>query len=280
MKKLYRMLVSSILASTIILTTSCGASAGSSASAPKTRLEKILADGTLTIATSPDYPPFEFEDATKTGQDKYVGADMELARYIAKELGVELKIEAMDFDACLAAITTGTVDLCIAGLTPDDERKKTIDFSDIYSDEGDRVIIIRAEDADKYKTIQDLADAKIACLNGSSQESVVEEYLSADNMELVSSFNNGILMLRTKKVEGVAMSTVSASNYIANSDEFVMMDESFPYNEDLGLAVGIVKGEDDLTAKVNEIIGKVSEEGLYTSWVEQSYELSNSISEN
>jgi len=238
-------------------------------------LNKILDDGVLTIATSPDYPPYEFEDATKTGQDAYVGADMSLARYIAKELGVELKIEAMDFDACLGAISTGTVDLCIAGLTPDDQRRQTMDFSKIYSDEGDRCIVIRAEDADKYKTITDFEGKKIACLNGSSQEAVVAKYLSTDHMELVKSFTDGILMLQTGKVEGVSMSTMSASNYVNNSDEFAIMDEYFPYEEEMGLAVGVVKGETALVAKVDEIIDKVAEQGLFPMWVEEAYEVSN-----
>ena len=59
--------------------------------------------GKIVVCTSPDYAPYEFEDPTKEGQDKYVGADMELARYIADKLGVELEITAMDFDACIAA---------------------------------------------------------------------------------------------------------------------------------------------------------------------------------
>lgn len=240
-------------------------------------LEKVQEKGVLTIATSPDYPPYEFIDSSKTGQESYVGADMALARYIAEELGVELQIEAMDFDACLGAISTGTVDLCIAGLTPDDERRKTMEFSDIYSDEGDRCIVIRAADAEKYKTITDFEGQKIACLNGSSQESVVEKYLSADHMELVKSFTDGILMLQTGKVEGVAMSTMSASNYVNNSEEFAIMDEYFPYEEEMGLAVGIVKDETEMVEKVNEIIAKVAADGLFPMWVEEAYVISNSL---
>ena len=71
------------------------------------RLKAIKEAGVLKVATSPDYPPYEFEDITKDGQDKYVGADMELAKYIADKLGVKLQIEAMAFDACMAAIGQG-----------------------------------------------------------------------------------------------------------------------------------------------------------------------------
>ena len=67
---------------------------------------------------------------------------MELAKYIADKLGVKLQIEAMAFDACMAAIGQGRVDLTICGMVPKEERKTTMDFSDVYYNDGDQVIVI------------------------------------------------------------------------------------------------------------------------------------------
>ena len=121
------------------------------------RLKAIKEAGVLKVATSPDYPPYEFEDITKDGQDKYVGADMELAKYIADKLGVKLQIEAMAFDACMAAIGQGRVDLTICGMVPKEERKTTMDFSDVYYNDGDQVIVIMKDSADQYKSLADFA---------------------------------------------------------------------------------------------------------------------------
>lgn len=76
---------------------------------PANALEKIKADGVLTVALSPDFSPMEFVDSSKTGQDQYVGFDITLAKYIAENLGVELAIEPMGFDASQTAVYTGSV---------------------------------------------------------------------------------------------------------------------------------------------------------------------------
>ena len=78
-----------------------------SSSAGQNRLEQIKQAGKIVFVTSPDYAPYEFIDLDKMGQgdDQYVGADIELAKYIAQELGVELEIHPMDFDSVLASKT-------------------------------------------------------------------------------------------------------------------------------------------------------------------------------
>ena len=144
MKKFLSCLLMAAMVTTLCACGSSGSSAAasgeaesgsSSAAASETtaeasnRLEEILAAGKITMATSPDYPPYEFEDLTKTGQDAYVGADIELAKYIAQELGVELEIKPMTFDAMLAAVGEGSVDFALAGMTAKEERKTSMDLS-------------------------------------------------------------------------------------------------------------------------------------------------------
>ena len=70
-------------------------------------------ENVLKVALSPDFAPMEFVDATKSGQDSYVGFDVTLAKYIAEELGMELEILPMSFDACQVAVQTGSVDMSI-----------------------------------------------------------------------------------------------------------------------------------------------------------------------
>ncbi|NJI14594.1 transporter substrate-binding domain-containing protein, partial [Staphylococcus agnetis] len=92
---------------------------------------KIKARGELRVGLSADYAPMEFE-RTVNGQREYAGIDIELAKKIAKDNGVKLKIVNMQFDSLLGALKTGKVDVIISGMTPTDERKKEVDFSNSY----------------------------------------------------------------------------------------------------------------------------------------------------
>lgn len=100
--------------------------------------------------------------------------DMELAKAIAEELGVELEIQDMTFSSLLAAIPAGKIDMAIAGVAPTDERKETMDFSDSYLF-SDQVVIINKTDADKFKTLDDLKGVPLAAEKSTTQEKLVQE---------------------------------------------------------------------------------------------------------
>jgi polar amino acid transport system substrate-binding protein len=109
--------------------------------APANKLEAIQQAGKIVMCTSPDYAPYEFEDLSKKGQDQYVGSDIELGKYIAEQLGVELEIKAMDFSTCLEAITQGTVDMGITALRIRKTEPRLCSLSDPTTS---KVIAIRA----------------------------------------------------------------------------------------------------------------------------------------
>ncbi|WP_173384945.1 transporter substrate-binding domain-containing protein, partial [Fibrobacter succinogenes] len=92
--------------------------------------------GTLTMGTNAEFPPYEYYEG-----DKIVGIDAEIAAAIADKLGMELKIEDMAFDAIIPAITSGKIDMGMAGMTVTDERKQSVDFSDSYATGVQAVIV-------------------------------------------------------------------------------------------------------------------------------------------
>ena len=91
-----------------------------------------LTKGKLTVATSPDFAPYEFYSVDEAGNYNLSGFDVALAKYIAEYMGLELEIIPMDFDGVLAELAAGNVDLGLAGLSPDPEREDGMDFSDLY----------------------------------------------------------------------------------------------------------------------------------------------------
>ena len=86
----------------------------------------------LTVAMSPDFAPLEFVDTSKSGQEQYVGFDVTLANYLAKELGMELEIKPMSFDACMTAVQLGSVDMAISGFSWKPDRAENFLLSDYY----------------------------------------------------------------------------------------------------------------------------------------------------
>lgn len=91
-----------------------------------------LNPGKLTVATSPDFAPYEFYAIADDGTPTLAGFDMALAQYVADYLGLELEVVTLDFDGVLAELANGSVDLGLAGLSPDPARESSMDFSDLY----------------------------------------------------------------------------------------------------------------------------------------------------
>lgn len=103
---------------------------------------QTVTPGKLTIATSPDFAPYEFYAIGEDGTPTLAGFDMALAQYIADDLGLELEIVTVDFDGVLSELQTKSVDLGMAGLSPDPKRESIMAFSDLYYIGGDRKSVV------------------------------------------------------------------------------------------------------------------------------------------
>ncbi|MFR8977341.1 MAG: substrate-binding periplasmic protein [Christensenellales bacterium] len=93
----------------------------------------------MTVATSPDWPPYEYID----DDGNIVGTDILMCQWMAEQLGVELEIQPMAFDACLAAVGQGDVDMMVAGLTYDENRLARMELTGIYWNEGDQGVLVK-----------------------------------------------------------------------------------------------------------------------------------------
>ena len=113
----------------------------------------------LVMGTSPDYPPYEFfADAAMT---EYAGIDVEVAKYIAESMGMTLQIESMNFDNLVTSLSNGDFDMVLAACEYTEERAKACDFSEPYYTDLPPVILVKASDADKYKTVDDINQASV-----------------------------------------------------------------------------------------------------------------------
>lgn len=113
----------------------------------------------LVVGTSPDYPPYEFySDAAMT---QFAGIDVEVAKYIADSMGMELQIEAMNFDNLVTSLSNGDFDMVLAACEYTEERALACDFSDPYYTDLPPVILVKTANLDKYKTLDDINKAGV-----------------------------------------------------------------------------------------------------------------------
>ena len=187
---------------------------------PANALEKIKADGVLTVALSPDFSPMEFVDSSKTGQDQYVGFDITLAKYIAENLGVELAIEPMGFDASQTAVYTGSVPMSISGYSWTEDRAQNYELSDYYyagENETRQALLIKK--ADKYTSPEDLAGQDVGAQNASLQMQLVTEQLTDANPISIGDITVGVMELKSGNIEALAVAYGNAEMIVdANPD--------------------------------------------------------------
>jgi polar amino acid transport system substrate-binding protein len=236
------------------------------------RLDAIKAAGKLVVGTSPDYAPYEFPGPDGTP----VGADIDFAKYIAQQLGVELVVESYSFEAVLAAVVAGKIDIGIAGMDPTPERRASMDFTDIYYNETNQVILIHKDNAQSIKTLSDFKGKKVAAQNGTLQQTLVTEQLPDSELTLITLIPDGVMELLTKKVAGLALASVVADQYVANYPDLVICESKFDYVSS-GIAAAVPKDEPELLAALNGIIAKVVEEKLFYQWVDTAVALNNEM---
>ena len=204
-----------------------------------------------------------------------------VAKYIAEYLGVELKIESMDFSSCQAAVQSGTVDFSVSGYAITEDRQKTYNMTEPYKWQDDstgQLIIVKKDEAEKYATADSFSGKKVAAQNGSLQMSLVEEQLPEDiTIEPISTLNDGILSLINDKIDCMACAGDTALQYVKNyPDKLAIAAFKFEYTSK-GNSALIMKGNDALLAAINEAIQAAVKEGKLPVWREEAVALAESL---
>lgn len=237
-----------------------------------TQLEQVKEKGKLVIATSADYPPYEFHKEID-GKDTIVGFDIMIAEEIAKELGVELEIKDMKFDGLLPALQSGNVDMVVAGMTATEERQQAVNFTESYYN-GEISILINKKDLDKYTTLESLKSVKIGAQKASLQENFAIETIEATNMKLLSKIPDLILELKNGNVDAVVVTKQSVTGYLKQYPELTYANINTGEYGAEGAAIAIKKSDDlSLVEKSNEVLAKLKSENKIDEFVNKATEL-------
>ncbi|MBQ8110779.1 MAG: amino acid ABC transporter substrate-binding protein [Clostridia bacterium] len=237
-------------------------------------LGDIRESGVLRVATEPYFPPQEFIDPDREGQDRFAGSDMELARRIAERMGVALEIVPMDFSEVLNAVATGTCDLAVSALSYTPERASQVTMSKGYffsESGGGEGMMIREADAGEITGIEDLKGRDIVAQAGSLQEMMVAEHVQRYHefrrLQLVQDVYDA---LTAGEADAAMVDADSAGVYIANNPACGLMlvpGVMFQLEDRYaGDRVAGKKGELQLMYFVNGVIEELLASGEYEAW--------------
>lgn len=234
------------------------------------KVEQIKAKGKIVLGTAADYPPYEFHKEIN-GKDEIVGFDIEIAKAIAKDLGVELEIKDMKFDGLLAALVAEDIDFIVAGMVPTDERKQSVDFSIPYY-QGEQKMIVKAENADKVKTVEDLKGKVIGAQKSTIQEEIANTKIEASEVKALSKITDLVLELQNDKVYGVILVAPVAEAYAKQNQALAVPEISFGRED--GVAIAVNKNNTDLTDAINVTLDKLLKDGSVDKFIGEATMLS------
>ncbi|QZY56209.1 transporter substrate-binding domain-containing protein [Crassaminicella profunda] len=240
----------------------------SSADEPITKIEKIKKAGKLVLGTAADYPPYEFHKEID-GKDTIVGFDIEIAKAMAKDLGVELEIKDMKFDGLLAALVADKIDIIIAGMVPTEERAKSVDFTKQYY-QAEQSILIKAEDKDKLKSKEDFKGLKIGAQKSTVQEDIANSMEGAE-VKPLSKITDLVLELTNDKIDAVVLVNPVATAYAKSNPNLFVPEISFGTEE--GVAAAINKGNEDLLEAANKTLDQLMSEGKIDEFIAAATDL-------
>jgi polar amino acid transport system substrate-binding protein len=282
MKNVKKILCMVLALSMVLALCACGSTASSSTTTTTATTDdaaeaeatiSTVTPGKLTVATSPDFAPYEFYAIDADGNPTLAGFDLALAQYIADYLGLELEIIPVDFDGVLNELASGNVDLGMAGLSPDPSRMDAMDFSDIYYQGGQSFVTVQSK-ADQFTSLDDTnkSELTIGAQNGSIQMDLANQYSPDADIVALVKVTDIIAELLGDKLDGAYIETAVAQNYAKTyTDLAVVLD--VPYDV-AGSAVGVSKGNDSLLAGVNEAIAAALADGSMSKFIAEANELS------
>lgn len=213
---------------------------------------------TYIVGTNPEFPPFE-----SVGDDgQVVGIDVDIINAVLKAVDPEcvVQIESLDFDALVPSLVSGKIDIAIAGMTADEERKQSVDFSDPYFDAVQAVIV---PEGSAIATAADLDGKKIGVQLGTTGDLfVTDAYPNAE----INRFNKGLDAVQdvvSGRLDCVVIDSAPAKVFAAEAGLKVLDEDLNSGNEQYGIA--IAKGNEELLGKINEALAALKADGTLDS---------------
>ena len=210
--------------------------------------------GKLTISTSPDFPPYEMTDDSGA----IIGIEPELFELIAQKLGLELQIDAMDFDSALMAVQQGKSDAVVSGVTVTEDRKLVMDFSDSYTTAVQVVVVPEGSDV----TLDNLGEQSIGVQRGTTGQIFTEDDFGEDHVVAYDTYSSVVQALLNGQIDCIVMDNGPAKAYVEANPGLSILDTEYVTEN---YAFGITKGNTALLDGINQALKELTEDGTVQS---------------
>ena len=274
MKKTISLILAAVMILAAFALTGCSSGKGKSP-------DDIKKAGKLIVYTEAGFAPYEF-----IYNNEIVGVDVEIMKEVAKKLGVKIEVSDVDFNTICASVKSGKADVGAAGITINDERKLSVDFSMPYSTTEQYIIV--AESNDTIKTLEDLSGKKIGVQEGTTSDSAVNKLISDKVVTdtVVTGYKSPAIAAASvpNKIDAVVTDKLTAELIVKNNSglkTFKLVDKSGnPIAEIEEYGIAVAKGNSELLAVINEVIQELKNNGSIEKWVEDYSALANSGESN
>ena len=229
---------------------------------------------TLVVGTSADYAPFEFMYPDESGEMVYGGIDVSVAQYVADEMGLTLQVENMSFDNLLTSLDKGDFDMVLAAMEATPDRLENADFSDPYYTDVPPALLVKAANADQYKTLADLNGKSVGAQTATTKLDVVNGIEGATPVPLASVLDL-VNELVYDKVDAILVDGGVAAEYAAANPELVIADASSELGAAAPYCIAVAKGDPKgLLPGINAAIAKMQSEDKLAEFITAANDLS------
>ena len=218
----------------------------------------LVENGKLIMSTNAEFPPYEMTD----DNGSFVGIDIEIAQAIAKELGLELVIDDMGFDAAMLAVQNGQSDICMAGLTVDEDRLKVMDFSVSYAT-GKQVIIVK-DNSDV--TLDNLGEKLIGTQKATTSNIYCTDDYGEDHVVAYDSSITAVQALINGQVDCVVVDSAPAEELVKANPGLKILETEYVTEN---YAIAVDKGNTALLDAVNTALQKLMDNGTVQAIIDK-----------
>ena len=250
------------------------AEAGSSAAASSTFGES----GKLRVGMEVAYPPYNWQVSEESEYTMPVdgqsgayadGYDVVVAKKVAEAFDLEPVAVKLAWSGLIEALTSGQIDCIIAGMTATDERKESIDFSDPYFVGHYGLLVQSGSPYENATSLEDFSGASVLGQKDTLLDTVIDEIPGVNHRTPVDSVPSQLSQLNQGAVDAITYNTENVKGLLAANPNLVAVQFNGDYTlfpDEVPVNVGIAKGQDDVLAKINDVVNAIPEDEMQSEW--------------
>lgn len=215
-------------------------------------LSEIKEKGYITMVTNAEFEPFEYKEGSET-----VGIDIDIAKEIAKRIGVDLKIKDVSFDALPLELVRGDCDFALAGISYSEDKAQNVDFSDESYFDAKQAIIVPKES--KIKEENDLNGKKIGVHMGTAGDIYCTEHFRNSEISRLPNSTLAVLEMISGRIDAVVIDNLPARNLEAKHAGLIKILDDYLFEEQYRVVVP--KGS-ELKSYIDEALRELKSEGI------------------